>query len=705
MSDIQLHEEQTSFGCIRKVPGTKSDCDEVPGVIQRDEVPGAIQRDEVMTVTQRDEAPGVIQRDEVPGVIQRDEVMTVTQRDEVPGVIQRDEVPGVIQRDEVPGVIQRDEVMIVTESGGSQPGQVSHVDTEQPHSNYQADNHHKLVSSLLNMLPVVNPGFVSSLSCTHTESVTSPCVLTPVYDTDLNETTYITASDNDKEKVTTDITQFSEAQSQDAQCENDKTNTSTGDKEDLSDSNCIKEAIDMIGKAILNENKGDQEHMLKAFMLYRAGVKHLLTLHKTSNHLQNVEKRLIREICRLYLDRAKILKESLEDAQEPDLFEEDDHDDLQGLLHDIHVDKACQIRWADVAGMERLRQRLTEHIVLPLKYPQLFSGMRRSLRRNIMIYGPKGTGKSYIVRAMLRDLETPCYMLHMSDIINKFEDGKMCRIIRSIFQFLQCKQPCVLLLESFGNAIDTLFHRRRCVFTELLVQMRGCENGDVNIILNTDQPWHMRSHIRRLFVYRWSVGLPSLDIRRMVVHTCFSRLPCTTDLSDLDLEEISIRTAHYTCTDIEKLFWKAHVHCSTCYRSSCSQQFLDNLSTTQPGENKFPAQTQTCASPDVVDMDLFNIDDTSHCDHLLNMDDFRRALTYHKSSVDSETLEKYKQFARNFGPEDDGDSPTVGQTDTRHVLCLTSLCKDIIVKTIGTINVDTIERLTIPRKLKLFLWV
>ena len=663
MTDIQLHKEQTSSGCIKKVPGTKSDCDEVPGVTQRDEVPGVIQRDEV---------PGVIQLDEVPGVIQLDEVMTVTEIDEMPD--------------------------------GSQPGQVSHIDTEQPHSYYQADNQHKLVSSLLNMLPVVSPDFVSSLSCTHTESVTSPCAFTPLQDTYLNEGTDTIVTNNDKDNVATDITQLSEAQSQDAQCENDKTNTSTGDKKDLSDSNCIKEAIDMLRKAILNENKGDREHLLKAFMFYRAGVKHLLTLHKNSDHLQNAEKRLIREICRLYLDRAKTLKESLEDDQEPDLCAEDG-DDLQGLLHDIHVDKACQIRWADVAGMERLSQRLTEHIVLPLKYPQLFSGMRRSLRRNIMIYGPKGTGKSYIVRAMLRDLETPCYMLHMSDIINKFEDGKMCRILRSIFQFLQCKQPCVLLLESFGNAIDTLFHRRRCVFTELLVQMRGCENGDVNIILNTDQPWHMRSHIRRLFVYRWSVGLPSLDIRRMVVQTCFSRLPCTTDLSDLDLEEISIRTAHYTCTDIEKLFWKAHVHCSTCYRSSCSQQFLDNLSTTQPGENKFPAQTQTCASPDVVDMDLFDIDDTSHCDHLLNMDDFRRALTYHKSSVDSETLEKYKQFARNFGPEDDGDSPTVGQTDTYHVLCLTSLCKDIIVKTIGIINVDNIERLNIPRKLKLFLWV
>ena len=45
-----------------------------------------------------------------------------------------------------------------------------------------------------------------------------------------------------------------------------------------------------------------------------------------------------------------------------------------------------------VAGLEQAKQVLQEAIILPVKYPHLFTGGRRPWRR-ILLYGPPGTGE------------------------------------------------------------------------------------------------------------------------------------------------------------------------------------------------------------------------------------------------------------------------------------------------------------------------
>ena len=44
-----------------------------------------------------------------------------------------------------------------------------------------------------------------------------------------------------------------------------------------------------------------------------------------------------------------------------------------------------------MAGLEQAKQALREAIILPMKYPHLFSGGRRPWRR-VLLYGPPGTG-------------------------------------------------------------------------------------------------------------------------------------------------------------------------------------------------------------------------------------------------------------------------------------------------------------------------
>lgn len=72
--------------------------------------------------------------------------------------------------------------------------------------------------------------------------------------------------------------------------------------------------------------------------------------------------------------------------------EEDEKQQLMGQLESAIVKEKPNVKWDDVAGLEGAKEALKEAVILPLKFPQLFTG-KRTPWRGILLYGPPGTGK------------------------------------------------------------------------------------------------------------------------------------------------------------------------------------------------------------------------------------------------------------------------------------------------------------------------
>ena len=62
-----------------------------------------------------------------------------------------------------------------------------------------------------------------------------------------------------------------------------------------------------------------------------------------------------------------------------------------GNLHSLFREKPS-VRWEDVAGLSQAKESLKEAVILPIKFPQLFTGKRKPWK-GILLYGPSGTGK------------------------------------------------------------------------------------------------------------------------------------------------------------------------------------------------------------------------------------------------------------------------------------------------------------------------
>merc|ERR1719273_2951610 len=73
---------------------------------------------------------------------------------------------------------------------------------------------------------------------------------------------------------------------------------------------------------------------------------------------------------------------------------------------------------ADVAGLEAAKGLLKEAVILPVKFPQLFTGKRKAWK-GILLYGPPGTGKSYLAKAVATEAGASTFLsVSSSDLVS-----------------------------------------------------------------------------------------------------------------------------------------------------------------------------------------------------------------------------------------------------------------------------------------------
>jgi vacuolar protein-sorting-associated protein 4 len=167
----------------------------------------------------------------------------------------------------------------------------------------------------------------------------------------------------------------------------------------------IPQAIDIVSKAIKADNDNEYE---KALSLYRdALARFTMGLKYEKNETR---KKLILERVEGYMQRAEELSEYLKKQSELDKNggggsatkskddKEEDEDaekkKMRGALSGAIVSEKPNIQWDDVAGLESAKESLKETVILPVRFPQLFTGKRVPFK-GILLYGPPGTGEFF----------------------------------------------------------------------------------------------------------------------------------------------------------------------------------------------------------------------------------------------------------------------------------------------------------------------
>ena len=90
------------------------------------------------------------------------------------------------------------------------------------------------------------------------------------------------------------------------------------------------------------------------------------------------------------------------------------------------------VSFADVVELDDAKRLLKEAVVMPLKYPQLFTGLL-SPWCGILLYGPPGTGKTMLAKAVASECDTTFFNISASSIVSKYR-GDSEKLIRVLFE-------------------------------------------------------------------------------------------------------------------------------------------------------------------------------------------------------------------------------------------------------------------------------
>jgi len=286
--------------------------------------------------------------------------------------------------------------------------------------------------------------------------------------------------------------------------------------------------IEFIKQAVDEDTAGNHA---KAYAAYKNGLEYFNTYlrYEKNEKLRDMIKAKFKE----YLERAEEVKKMLDapttDAnpagpaaaataqklKRPGGREEgkgaEDARFKEALSGAIVAEKPC-VSWDDVAGLENAKEALKEAVILPVKFPQFFTGKRKPWS-GILLYGPPGTGKSYLAKAVATESDSTFFAVSSSDLVSKWL-GESEKLVSNLFAMARERSPSIIFIDEVDSLCsargDSESEAARRIKTQLMVEMQGVNTSDARVLVlaATNLPYNLDQAIRRRFDKRIYIPLP-----------------------------------------------------------------------------------------------------------------------------------------------------------------------------------------------------
>ncbi|KAE9606545.1 hypothetical protein Lal_00014042 [Lupinus albus] len=213
------------------------------------------------------------------------------------------------------------------------------------------------------------------------------------------------------------------------------------------------------------------------------------------------------------------------------------------------------VTFSDIGALDDTKESLQELVMLPLRRPDLFAGGLLSPCRGILLFGPPGTGKTMLAKAIANEAGASFINVSMSTITSKWfgEDEKN---VRALFTLAAKVSPTII----FVDEVDSMLGQRsrvgeheamRKIKNEFMSHWDGLmtNKGErILVLAATNRPFDLDEAIIRRFERRIMVGLPSVENREKILRTLLSK-----DKVDegLNFKELATMTEGYTGSDLK----------------------------------------------------------------------------------------------------------------------------------------------------------
>lgn len=219
---------------------------------------------------------------------------------------------------------------------------------------------------------------------------------------------------------------------------------------------------------------------------------------------------------------------------------------------------------ADVGGYEDVKEELRDAIMVPLEKKDLAFTYGIKPPAGILLFGPPGTGKTMLMRALAKELKYNFIEVRSSQIMSQWV-GESEKNVAEVFTNARRNAPTVLFFDeidsiakkrtSMGEGLDVVGPR---VLSELLQQIDGANKakGTVMVIGATNLPNELDPALLRpgrldKIIY---MHLPDPEARREILKVHLKSLPVA---EDLDYDMLVKKTDRFSGADLKNLVTEA----------------------------------------------------------------------------------------------------------------------------------------------------
>ncbi len=265
---------------------------------------------------------------------------------------------------------------------------------------------------------------------------------------------------------------------------------------------------------------------------------------------------LRRYLPRINLEEEEIPSEVLADLRVT-------NEDFMGALREIQPTamrevtlEVPNVRWTDIGGLEKIKQKLQQTVQWPLQNPESFKRLGVEPPQGVLLFGPPGCGKTLLARAVATESEANFISIKGPEVLSKWV-GESEKAVREVFRRARQAAPSIVFFDEIdaiapargSGAGDS--HVTERVISQFLTEIDGIQSlKDIVVLAATNRPDLLDPAMLRPGRFDRHILVPAPDAAaRLEIFRIYTKdMPLT---KDVNLEELSQKTERFAGSDIE----------------------------------------------------------------------------------------------------------------------------------------------------------
>ncbi len=225
--------------------------------------------------------------------------------------------------------------------------------------------------------------------------------------------------------------------------------------------------------------------------------------------------------------------------------------------------KKPDVKWNDVGGLEKAKEKLRDLVELPLSHPELFDQAGIKPSKGVILSGPPGTGKTLLVKAVATEASANFISIKGPELVSKWV-GESEKHVREIFKKAKQVAPSIIFFDEFDSISKSrgmgLNDSSEKIVNQLLTELDGVEElENVIVIAATNRkdlidpallrPGRIDAHVE--------LGLPDKISRKEIFKVHTKNMPLS---KEINLDDYINKTESWTGADIEAVCRNAGVN-------------------------------------------------------------------------------------------------------------------------------------------------